>query len=104
MIILAYPHCNFIMGCGNECPPISLKNSPSKQREGSFSSAAKRLGVQHSTVSRRIRALEQKLATPLVERKAFGYVLIEAGEELKVWPPGKRRPACIASQCDMGMH
>lgn len=28
-------------------------------REGSFSSAAKRLGVQHSTVSRRIRALEQ---------------------------------------------
>ena len=52
-------------------------------REGSFSSAAKRLGVQHSTVSRRIRALEQKLATPLVERKASGYVLTEAGEELK---------------------
>ncbi len=52
-------------------------------REGSFSSAAKRLGVQHSTVSRRIRALEEKLATPLVERKASGYVLTEAGEELK---------------------
>ena len=51
-------------------------------REGSFSSAAKRLGVQHSTVSRRIRALEQKLAAPLVERKASGYVLTEAGEEL----------------------
>ncbi|PHQ72381.1 MAG: LysR family transcriptional regulator [Sneathiella sp.] len=51
-------------------------------REGSFSSAAKRLGVQHSTVSRRIRALEKKLATPLVERKASGYVLTEAGEEL----------------------
>lgn len=52
-------------------------------REGSFSSAAKRLGVQHSTVLRRIRALEKKLATPLVERKASGYVLTEAGEELK---------------------
>ncbi|MCF6327619.1 MAG: LysR family transcriptional regulator [Devosiaceae bacterium] len=52
-------------------------------REGSFSSAAKRLGVQHSTVSRRIRALENKLAAPLVERKASGYVLTEAGEELK---------------------
>ncbi|USG63105.1 LysR family transcriptional regulator [Sneathiella marina] len=51
-------------------------------REGSFSSAAKRLGVQHSTVSRRIRALEKKLATPLVERKASGYILTEAGEEL----------------------
>ena len=52
-------------------------------REGSFSSAAKRLGVQHSTVSRRIRALEKKLAAPLVERKASGYVLTQAGEELK---------------------
>jgi len=52
-------------------------------REGSFSSAAKRLGVQHSTVSRRTRALEKKLATLLVERKASGYVLTEAGEELK---------------------
>ncbi|MBL4768357.1 MAG: LysR family transcriptional regulator [Rhodobacteraceae bacterium] len=52
-------------------------------REGSFSSAARRLGVQHSTVSRRIRALEKKLATPLVERKASGYVLTKAGEELK---------------------
>jgi len=52
-------------------------------REGSFSSAAKRLGVQHSTVSRRIGALEKKLATPLVERKASGYVLTKAGEELK---------------------
>lgn len=53
-------------------------------REGSFSNAAKRLGVQHSTVSRRIRALEKKLAAPLVERKASGYILTEAGEELKL--------------------
>ncbi|MEP4196647.1 MAG: LysR family transcriptional regulator [Aliishimia sp.] len=52
-------------------------------REGSFSNAAKRLGVQHSTVSRRIRALEQNLATTLVERKASGNVLTEAGEDLK---------------------
>ncbi len=52
-------------------------------REGSFSNAAKRLGVRHSTVSRRIRALEQQLATQLVERKSSGYVLTEAGEKLK---------------------
>jgi len=52
-------------------------------REGSFSNAAKRLGVQHSTVSRRIHALEQELATPLIERSATGYVLTDAGEELK---------------------
>ncbi|MGI9355665.1 MAG: LysR family transcriptional regulator [Rhizobiaceae bacterium] len=52
-------------------------------REGSFSNAANRLGVQHSTVSRRIRALEEKLAAPLIERKASGYVLTEAGKELE---------------------
>ncbi len=52
-------------------------------RAGSFSIAAKRLGVQHSTISRRIRALEKQLATSLVERKASGYVLTEAGKALK---------------------
>ena len=52
-------------------------------REGSLSNAAKRLGVQHSTVSRRIRALEEQLAAPLIERKASGYVLTEAGKHLE---------------------
>lgn len=53
-------------------------------REGSISGAAKRLAVQHSTVSRRLRSLEQDLATRLIERKKSGYVLTEAGEELKM--------------------
>lgn len=53
-------------------------------REGSISGAAKRLGVQHSTVSRRLRALEISLATPLLERKTSGYELTEAGEELRL--------------------
>lgn len=52
-------------------------------REGSFSAAAKRLGVQHSTISRRIHTLEKELGTPLAKRSAKGYVLTEAGEELK---------------------
>lgn len=52
-------------------------------REGSFSGAARRLGVQHSTVSRRIHALEKQIATPLVERASTGYVLTAAGEELR---------------------
>lgn len=53
-------------------------------REGSISGAAKRLEVQHSTVSRRLRSLEERLATRLIERKASGYGLTEAGEELKL--------------------
>jgi len=53
-------------------------------RAGSISGAAKRLAVQHSTVSRRLRSLEEQLDTRLIERKTSGYELTEAGEELKL--------------------
>ena len=53
-------------------------------REGSISGAAKRLAVQHSTVSRRLRVLEESLATPLLKRKTSGYELTEAGEDLRL--------------------
>ena len=52
-------------------------------REGSISGGAKRLNVQHSTVSRRLRGLEQRLGVRLLERKKSGYVLTDAGAELK---------------------
>jgi len=51
-------------------------------RAGSISGAANRLAVQHSTVSRRLRSLEEQLGTSLIERKKSGYELTEAGEEL----------------------
>lgn len=53
-------------------------------RAGSISGAAQRLSVQHSTVSRRLRALEERLGTQLIERKTSGYELTEAGEELQL--------------------
>ena len=53
-------------------------------RDGSMSAAARRLAVQHSTVSRRIRALEARLGTRLIERKRSGCELTAAGEELKL--------------------
>ncbi|WP_404362809.1 LysR family transcriptional regulator [Marinobacter sp.] len=52
-------------------------------REGSISGGAKRLGVQHSTVSRRLLVLEKRLGTRLLERKTSGYALTPAGDELK---------------------
>lgn len=52
-------------------------------REGSFGAAARRLGVQHSTVSRRIHAMESDLAAPLVERSASGFTLTQTGENLR---------------------
>lgn len=49
---------------------------------GSLSGAASLLGVQHSTVLRRLDALEQRLATRLFERRRQGYAPTEAGELL----------------------
>ncbi len=52
-------------------------------RSGSISGGAKQLGVRHSTVSRRLRSMEEKLGTRLIERKKSGYELTVAGEQIK---------------------
>ena len=50
--------------------------------QGSLNSAAKKLGVNHSTVFRRINSLEEKMGVRLFKRLKTGYVLTEAGEEV----------------------
>lgn len=52
-------------------------------RTGSITGAARQLGVQHSTVSRRIRQFEAKLGSRLLERKTGRYELTQAGENVK---------------------
>ncbi len=44
--------------------------------------AAERLGVNHSTVFRRLGQLEEALGTTLFERHRTGYALTPAGEEM----------------------
>src|SRR5438132_2141443 len=51
-------------------------------REGSTGAAAKALGVNQSTVQRRLLALEKGLGCVLVERHATGYRLTEHGKIL----------------------
>ncbi len=51
-------------------------------RTGSLSAAARELRVNHSTVFRRIRALEDSLGVRLFDRLPGGYVLTPAGEEM----------------------
>lgn len=48
---------------------------------GSISAAAKSLGVNHSTVLRRLDGLEHALGVRLFERFPSGYVITSAGEE-----------------------
>jgi DNA-binding transcriptional LysR family regulator len=49
-------------------------------REGTLSGAARRLGVTHSTVFRRLGAIEKQIGARLFERFRDGYVPTPAGE------------------------
>ena len=51
-------------------------------RSGSVRAAGTALGVSHSTVARRVEALEVKLATRLFDRSRDGYALTEAGQRM----------------------
>lgn len=51
-------------------------------REGSVRAAAERLGVNHSTVLRRIAQLEQRLGARMFEKLPSGYRITAAGEEV----------------------
>ncbi|QCO55423.1 LysR family transcriptional regulator [Pseudorhodobacter turbinis] len=50
---------------------------------GSLSGAARQLGVNHSTVFRRIEAVEARLGVTLFERLSHGYVMTAAGEHFQ---------------------
>ena len=51
-------------------------------RTGSVRAAGTDLGVSHSTVLRRVEALEDRLATRLFDRSRDGYTLTEAGRQM----------------------
>ncbi|HET9929568.1 MAG TPA: LysR family transcriptional regulator [Polyangiaceae bacterium] len=56
-----------------------LRHFLAAARERSLSGAARRLGVEHSTVGRRIASLEQSLGAALVERGPAGLELTRLG-------------------------
>jgi len=51
-------------------------------RTGRISAAARRLGVEHTTVSRRLAVLEAELGAPLFYRTTTGYVLTPHGKNV----------------------
>ena len=51
-------------------------------RTGQLSLAGKQLGVDHTTVARRIKSLEEFLNAKLFDRSPRGYALTRAGERL----------------------
>jgi len=61
---------------------------------GSLSGAARRLGISHATVFRRLKNLEDQWGVTLFERSRTGYVASAAGEEV----------AGVAKQVDADIH
>lgn len=51
-------------------------------REGSVTAAGKSLGVNHTTVARRIKALEQEIGTRLFDHVKDGYAMTQAAENM----------------------
>ena len=51
-------------------------------RTGTLAAAARRTGVEHTTVARRIQALEKQMGAPLFARETAGHRLTEAGRQL----------------------
>ena len=51
-------------------------------RAGRLVIAARRMGVDHTTVSRKVQSLEKSLGQSLFLREPDGYKLTEAGREL----------------------
>ena len=51
-------------------------------RAGRISVAARKLGVEHTTVSRRLAALEAAIGAPLFHRTAAGYLPTPLGQEI----------------------
>ena len=70
-------------------------------RMGKITSAARRLGVEHSTISRRIAALEQALGARLFSREPDGYRLSLQGENLMI-AAEKIEAAALRVQAEVG--
>lgn len=59
-----------------------LRHFLALSRAGSFLGAARRLGVEHATISRRVQALEAKLGRKLIDRRGRKLVLTAEGEQV----------------------
>ncbi|TYC63259.1 LysR family transcriptional regulator [Rhodobacterales bacterium] len=70
-------------------------------RTGQILAAAKRLGLNHATVARRLTALEKSLGSRLFDRSTSGCVLTEAGS--RFFERAERMEAeAVAAEADLG--
>ena len=65
--------------------------------------AAKKLGIDHSTVSRRMRKFEEQVGTQLFDRNNAGYTLTPEGHRLMEYAEGIESTVYAATQ-ELGEH
>jgi len=65
-------------------------------RTGKLSSAGQQLGVDHATVGRRVKALEESLKVHLFDRSPQGYSLTDEGQKLVTMAEGMETSAVAA--------
>jgi DNA-binding transcriptional LysR family regulator len=73
----APPACNFVQVEWDE-----LRHVLAIAREGTLSGAAARLGTSHTTVGRRLRAIERALGVRLFDQTPEGFVPTAAGQDI----------------------
>ncbi|MCB9744399.1 MAG: LysR family transcriptional regulator [Alphaproteobacteria bacterium] len=71
-------------------------------RTGSVRAAGASLAVSHSTVARRVEALEERLATRLFDRSREGYALTPAGEQMMPGALRVEREMCAIERGVLG--
>ncbi|ACA20461.1 transcriptional regulator, LysR family [Methylobacterium sp. 4-46] len=70
-----------------------LRHFAALAEEGSLSAAARRLGVEHATVARRVAALEAQLGLRLVDRRGRRLVLTPEGARIAILAARMEREA-----------
>jgi DNA-binding transcriptional LysR family regulator len=68
-------------------------------KAGTLAGAARRMGVEHSTIGRRLSALERSLGAPLVLRGPDGLTLTALGEELA--PLAEEVERAVLAACEL---
>lgn len=73
-------------------------------REGSVTAAARKLGVNQTTVSRRITALEQQLNVTLFDRSTTGWLITPVGESILPYAEQMEEEALAIGRQAMADH
>ncbi len=93
-----------MLGDGRDVKADDLRYLAAMADCGRLVTAARTLGVDHSTVSRRLQALEQALGVRVLNRASDGWELTEAGRDILEHARTIQRAVELAAHTAAGTH